>query len=777
MNRLIHTLFCLLLFVSVNGQAPAPSGFPSPYSTGYYRIGWNQSDSGNIPAYRDTNWIPKFQGTFIFWMHSGVDSALWYRLGNKWVKLLKNGDVVGGVSSFNTRTGSVTLTSSDIQTALGGNPLLNITGYIQAGTNVSLTGLGTQASPYVINSSGGGGGGSVTQFNFTNGNGITGIVTNPNSTPTLALGTTLNGIVNANGSGFGTVTVGSGLNYSGGVLTATGGTSLSGLISGNGSIFTTTNIGAGLSYSGNTLTNTITNTNQLTNGSGFITNITGLISAGSNVTITGSGTSGSPYVINSTASGGGGGTVTTVSAGNLAPLFITSVSNPSTIPGITFSLSNASPNSVFGNNTGSSAAPTYYVPNATTLNGWFGGNIQSQLSGTGYLKQSGTSSSYLTPTQVTADLNVFSSSLQGLVPASGGGSINFLRADGTWASPPAGTVTSVGMTVPSFLSVSGSPITGSGTFGVTLATQTAYTGFGNWTGSTAAPTFGKIPYQAFATGPANYTLGYDGSGNPTQIAPRNLYIKKIGSPGDSLLRIVNGVTDDSLYNPAIRDSLAFHHVINPDGSWTLYASSGFSDPLTTNGDIIARISGVTTRLGQGGNNTFLGVQGGALGYYAAFSLTTTGTSGASTFTGGALNIPQYQGQLTLTTTGTSGAATLIGNTLNIPQYSGGGGGVNVDASQTITSGSSITVTNGNNIVVFNPSAALSSFALTAPATPHNGNYLILVAGGVITSGTVVGSFSFVANTGQTIVGPPPTEIMYGQTYIWKYVGTTWYRQN
>lgn len=45
------------------------------------------------------------------------------------------------------------------------------------------------------------------------------------------------------------------------------------------------------------------------------------------------------------------------------------------------------------------------------------------------------------------------------------------------------------------------------------------------------------------------------------------------------------------------------------------SSGGFSDPLTTNGDIIARIAGTTTRLAQGGNGTFLGVSGGVLGYY------------------------------------------------------------------------------------------------------------------------------------------------------------------
>ena len=64
--------------------------------------------------------------------------------------------------------------------------------------------------------------------------------------------------------------------------------------------------------------------------------------------------------------------------------------------------------------------------------------VQTALSGTGYVKFSGTTPSYLTPTQVTADLNVFTSSLQGLVPSSGGGTTNYLRADGTWAAPSGG---------------------------------------------------------------------------------------------------------------------------------------------------------------------------------------------------------------------------------------------------------------------------------------------------------------------------------------------------
>lgn len=42
----------------------------------------------------------------------------------------------------------------------------------------------------------------------------------------------------------------------------------------------------------------------------------------------------------------------------------------------------------------------------------------------------------LTATQATAMINTFTSSLKGLTPASGGGTSNYLRADGSWAVPP-----------------------------------------------------------------------------------------------------------------------------------------------------------------------------------------------------------------------------------------------------------------------------------------------------------------------------------------------------
>jgi len=50
---------------------------------------------------------------------------------------------------------------------------------------------------------------------------------------------------------------------------------------------------------------------------------------------------------------------------------------------------------------------------------------------TDFLQLGGT---HVTPTQATALLDVFTSLLNGLVPASGGGTTTFLRADGSFAA-------------------------------------------------------------------------------------------------------------------------------------------------------------------------------------------------------------------------------------------------------------------------------------------------------------------------------------------------------
>lgn len=97
----------------------------------------------------------------------------------------------------------------------------------------------------------------------------------------------------------------------------------------------------------------------------------------------------------------------------------------------------------------------------------------------------------LTATQLTAELDIFTSGLQGLTPASGGGTTNFLRADGTWAAPSAGsgTVTSVALAAPAEFSISGSPVTTSGTLTLSWASAAQNAVFAGPSGSSGTPTF------------------------------------------------------------------------------------------------------------------------------------------------------------------------------------------------------------------------------------------------------------------------------------------------
>jgi len=79
----------------------------------------------------------------------------------------------------------------------------------------------------------------------------------------------------------------------------------------------------------------------------------------------------------------------------------------------------------------------------------------------------------LTGTQATTLLDVFTSGLKGLVPASGGGTTNFLRADGTFAAPGAGSVTFSGARA----HLSGTQGVATGSVGGSCATSVA-AGFG-----------------------------------------------------------------------------------------------------------------------------------------------------------------------------------------------------------------------------------------------------------------------------------------------------------
>lgn len=125
------------------------------------------------------------------------------------------------------------------------------------------------------------GGGSVTSVSVVSTNGFSGTVANPSSTPAISLSTSVSGLIK--GSGGSLVAASSGTDYA----PATSGSSI---LYGNGSGgFSNVSVGSGLSFSGGTL--------SATGGSGTVTSVTlstgttGLtVGGGTSQTITSSGT-------------------------------------------------------------------------------------------------------------------------------------------------------------------------------------------------------------------------------------------------------------------------------------------------------------------------------------------------------------------------------------------------------------------------------------------------------------------------------------------------------
>jgi hypothetical protein len=120
-------------------------------------------------------------------------------------------------------------------------------------------------------------------------------------------------------------------------------------------------------------------------------------------------------------------------------------------------------------------------------------------------------------------------------PGSTAGTTRFLREDGTWASvagASGGTVTSVDLSVPGLLyTVSGNPVTSSGTLTFALKTQAANTFLaGPTSGAAAAPTMRALVQADLPAQPFDLTAFYPGVPAASAIVTRVPVARAVSFP-------------------------------------------------------------------------------------------------------------------------------------------------------------------------------------------------------------------------------------------------------
>lgn len=313
----------------------------------------------------------------------------------------------------------------------------------------------------------------------------------------------------------------------------------------------------------------------------------------------------------------------------------------------------------------------------------------------------------------------------------------------SWNPFGEGTVTSVALSLPSIFSVTGSPITTSGTLTATLASQPANTVFSSPNGSAGAPSFrslvaADIPNldtSKITTGLLSVERGGTGAGTLTGVVIGN---------GISAMTSVAGTANQLLRRNAGNTAYEFftHDFVNQAGArsaisltttgssgaatyssatgvlnvpnYTLAGLGGFANPMTTLGDIIyGAAAGAPTRL--------------------AGNTTTTRQFLSQTGTGAASAVPIWA---TIAGTDVTGAALTATNDTNVTITLGGTPATSLLRAASITLGwtGSLAITRGgtglttlgtaNQLLRVNAGAtALEYFTpsfLTAAITSLNG---------------------------------------------------------
>lgn len=197
-----------------------------------------------------------------------------------------------------------------------------------------------------------------------------------------------------------------------------------------------------------------------------------------------------------------------------------------------------------------------------------------------------------------------------------------------WATPTTGTVTSVAMTVPAFLSVSGSPVTSSGTLAVSLSGTALPIANGGTAGTTANAAFNNLSplttkgdLISFSTVNARLAVGTDGqvltadSGQTLGVkwaTPTTGTVTSVAMTVPTFLSVSGSPVTSSGTLAVTLSGTALPIANGGTGQTTASAAFNALSPMTTLGDvIIGGASGAGTRLGIGSTSQILKVVAGS----------------------------------------------------------------------------------------------------------------------------------------------------------------------
>jgi hypothetical protein len=489
-----------------------------------------------------------------------------------------------------------------------------------------------------------------------------------------------------------------------------------------------------------------------------------------------------------TWSNAGSGTVTSVAL--TVPTFLSIAGSPITssgtlavtLSGTALPIANGGTGSTTATGSGSVVlqnSPTFISPNIDGATG-------TSLSVTGNVNSltksiTGSSSGVITIRgQVAAGTYNFnlptSSGTSGQVLTSGGG----ISAPMTWTSLTTGTVTSVALTVPSFLSISGSPITNSGTFAVTLS-GTALPILNGGTGSTTATGSGSVVLQTSPT----LTTPVLGVATGTSLS--------VTGNVNSLTHTITGSTSGviTIQGQAVAGTYNFNLPITAGTSGQVLTSSGggtssmswtsvgggtvtsvalsvpsfltvSGSPITSSGTLAVTLSGTALAILNGGTGSTTATGSGSVVLQTSPTLTTPVLGVA---TGTSLSVTGNINSLTKSITGsTSGVITIQGQAVagtynfNLPTTAGTSGQVltsagGVSAPMTWTTPTTGTVTSvALSVPAFLSIAGSPITSSGTLAVTLSGTALPILNGGT-GSTTATGSGSVVLQTSPTLTTP------------------------